>query len=722
MVASLLLPEKIRRPTPFGLRRARLEDPLVRVDGPGLTLVCAPAGSGKSTLLARVAAAAELPVSWYRVTADDAAGDTLTSHLAVALQLTRTVEPGHPAPAWEVEDLVAAAQAANTPRLLFVDDLHEIAGTHAERMFETFVALRPQSLRLILASRRTPEFNLSLLRAAGAIHEITSDDLRFRVWEVEELFTLVHREPLSPETAAALTRRTAGWAAGLQLFHLANTRKTASARQQAVSSLGPRARLIRSYLTRNVLDELPEGRRSFLVLTSALGLLTGALCDALLGTTDSAAVLEELERDQLFTSSVDDGLTYRYHEVLQRHLEMTLLQEQGAASAREWYARCASLLEGVGAHGDALRAYAMAEDWAAITRLVQRIATDDTTAIAIEPEQLLPPTLVRSDPWLALAAARRRLRHGAIATAVAGFEHAATLLDEPRFREVCATECRTAGIWLPLATEVPGASDATSAWSARIRAMTRTAAPPRPGARRQPDPTDGRLGRDGVVGGVEALVAGHFETAAARFAEVAATTTGIDLARLAALLGGVVADAALGRSSDYAARLEEITLDADAGGYPWVSRLARGVLAAILAVSDNAPWRLDAFSELLTECDRAGDPWGAALLQLACAVAGGLVGHVAAPDRFADAERRFTELDAAGLAGWARTLTGRVHGGTGQAQPPARVQVVCFGGFEIVVDGQPADLHELRPRALALLRLLAVHHDTPIHRERSTLR
>src|SRR6476620_8650258 len=141
-----------------------------------------------------------------------------------------------------------------------------------------------------------------MMRAAGAIHEITSDDLRFRVWEVEELFTLVHREPLSPETAAALTRRTGGWAAGLQLFHLANARKTASARQLAVSSLGPRARLIRSYLTRNVLDELRPERRRFLVLTSALGLLSASLCDDLLDAADSAEVLEELERDQVFTT------------------------------------------------------------------------------------------------------------------------------------------------------------------------------------------------------------------------------------------------------------------------------------------------------------------------------------------------------------------------------------------------------------------------------------
>ena len=34
------------------------------------------------------------------------------------------------------------------------------------------------------------------------------------------MFISVFHEPLSPESAAALTRRTGGWAAGLQLFHL----------------------------------------------------------------------------------------------------------------------------------------------------------------------------------------------------------------------------------------------------------------------------------------------------------------------------------------------------------------------------------------------------------------------------------------------------------------------------------------------------------------------
>ncbi len=58
---------------------------------------------------------------------------------------------------------------------------------------------------------------------SGELVELDSDALRFRSWEVEELFRVVYREPLSPEAAAALTRRTGGWAAGLMLFHLATS-------------------------------------------------------------------------------------------------------------------------------------------------------------------------------------------------------------------------------------------------------------------------------------------------------------------------------------------------------------------------------------------------------------------------------------------------------------------------------------------------------------------
>src|SRR2546426_8332588 len=41
----------------------------------------------------------------------------------------------------------------------------------------------------------------------------------------------------------------------------------------------------------------------------------------------------------------------------------------------------------------------------------------------------------------------------------------------------------------------------------------------------------------------------------------------------------------------------------------------------------------------------------------------------------------------------------------------------CFGGFSIAVKGRPVDLSAVKPRARAVLRLLAVHAGNPVHRE-----
>jgi DNA-binding SARP family transcriptional activator len=49
---------------------------------------------------------------------------------------------------------------------------------------------------------------------------------------------------------------------------------------------------------------------------------------------------------------------------------------------------------------------------------------------------------------------------------------------------------------------------------------------------------------------------------------------------------------------------------------------------------------------------------------------------------------------------------------------PRAVQVSCFGGFRVQIAGEHVDLGSLRPRARALLRLLALSPEHDVHRER----
>ncbi len=445
MAKDVVLQEKLRVPEVTGLARERLEKPLLDDPPTVLDVVVAPAGSGKTTLLSRVAAAASVPVGWYRTTADDSTEKRLVTHLAGALAGLVEMDG-----AVAMADLLSALDRwSGSGGLLILDDLHEIADTPAEKALERFVSLRPRRLQLICGSRRIPDVNVPRIRVSGSFREIGSDDLRFRSWEVEELFASVYHQPLRPEAAAALTRRTGGWAAGLQLFHLATMGRTAAERHQAVADLGGRSKLVRSYLARNVLAELPDDRRQFLLRTCTLGRLSGPACDDLLETSGSHRVLEELENAQLFTFTDDGGTYFRYHEVLQSHLEMALVEEYGPAEARSWYLRSACVLESLCELRSAARAYAKAGDWVSVSRLVQDTGGTRIDATVVDDAHLLPASTWQHDPWLALANARRLVREGALQRAAEAYQHARTLYEEPNYQQMCRYEIQVVSMWLP---------------------------------------------------------------------------------------------------------------------------------------------------------------------------------------------------------------------------------------------------------------------------------
>jgi DNA-binding SARP family transcriptional activator len=754
---AVILTEKLRRPEPGGLGRDRLESPLVEgVPGSRLHVVVGPPGSGKTTLLARVCAAATVPTAWYRLTADDTVEATLLAHLARALGDI----VGRPLDHRTMSDLLADVERSpDTPALLVLDDVHEIADTLSERSLEQFVALRPQGLRLIVGSRRHPDLNTLRLRLWGELHETCGDDLRFRSWEVEDLFRNVFHCPLAPEAAAALTRRTGGWAAGLQLFQLATRGRSRAERHRAVNELNGRSRLIRSYLVRNVVGELPEDRRRFLLTTSTLGTLTGELCDRLLDTVGSASVLDELEQQQLFTSSDDDGRTFRYHEVLRAHLEWALLEEYGPERARSWYARSAALLESAGMVSAAVRAHARAENWGAVAALVQTRGSDPATT-STGMDVVLPPAVVRFDPWLSLTEARRQMRAGAVTTAAAIFEQAENLLDEPAFRDSCRRERAVALMWT---AAPPDPRSAPVHWSTVVRAATRRVdtVPLRSGA------DDGaRLGA-----GLALLLAGDLTGAAA-------VTGPLDEAsdpthRLLGRLTDAVVTG-LDGPADLAGGLGRIALEAEYAGLPWVERLSRGLAEAFLVAQGAPAWRAEACDAVRGECERAGDLWGAAVLQMALATAFRTADPGRSAEEFAAAGRCFLRLDAPVPATWCEVLGAAVlaeqgdpdaaaiagrgaatarrlglvravdvadavvsHGaGAAAAAPdgadpaapdrratagthrPPPMSVHCLGPFRLEIDGVPVDLTGLRPRARAVLRMLAMAAGREIHQER----
>lgn len=750
------VPFKTQLPTPVGLARARLEDALLGPDAPGTALIVAPPGAGKTTLLGRVAAASGA-AAWYAVGAEDRQEAALVGYLSHALL---GLQGPVPVPRDGIDGLLAALGDGLAPvaQVLVIDDVHEIAGTPAEAALERFLLLRPAPMRVLLGTRRPPSFNTARMLAGGDLVELSGDDLRFRSWEVEELFRTIYQEPLTPETAALLCRRVGGLAAALQLFHLSVRGQTHLERQAEVVGLNGRSRLIRSYLTRTVLDGLSAELRQFLLRTSPLGILDGALCDALLKRMGSAQVLRGLAAEQLFTTTPDDGLTYRYHQVLRDHLEVALVDELPPAEVTALHTRAAQVLERSGHHTEALRAYKRAGDWGSAARLVrERVGVADPDVGVLTTGGLQPAE--QNDPWLAVARTRRLLRQGSIDAALHALRLVEAAADDPDLAAYCAQERQQASAWL--GSKTAPVDDLRTPLGA-LRALTRTVNIPR-----VPDNVDPKWG---LVTVVAHLLGGRVAEARSELDRVYPALAAGTWPRLAAGILGALLDLEVpGRRRHCCATLEDLSLTADVEGYPWLARVAQGLQACLLLETPGVAWRIDACDSAIDACRRDGDAWGELLVRSLTGVA------MARQREYAEAHRHLKQaaatallLGAPVLGFWIHALTlgvtaaeGKPVMGTGPvraapgrhpgledvaavlatcrrvvhrgradridrvavAGPPgglvsdAGPLVQCLGGFRLHHHAD-VDLMPLRPRARLLLMLLAMHHGSDVHRER----
>jgi DNA-binding SARP family transcriptional activator len=647
-----VVPAKVRAPRVRWLPRERLDKLLPQLWTHRLGLVVAPAGSGKTTLLAGWAASSDHPVAWYRAESTDGTEAALVACLEAAFATAVASLPR----GWRsIEDGAAALEATlRTNVLLIVDDLHTLTGSPAEAAFERFVDYAPPTLAVLAGSRTLPAFNLSRRRVSGALLEIGGDDLRFRSWEVERLFRDFYEDALRPDELARLARRTEGWSAGLQLFHLATRGKPRDERVRILAGLGSSSRFVRDYLARNVVAELPDELRNFLVRTSVLRRLSGPLCDALLGRTGSRALLEELERRSVFTVALDDEGTFRYHEVLRSHLEAILVAESGESGARAQARRAGELLVADGAVAEALAAFSRAEDWSAVDELLEEHGSHlvDGHGAWID---TLPPALLVQDPWLTLATARRHRAEGRWAQAITAYGNAEALFGGGDPGAVCRRERAALSAWLD-----PHPTPGTD-WTGWLRAAVAreplarraqgsgTAA----GAPRLATSAAGSGVGDMLAGGLAALIAGRVRDARLLLDDAARGATDSPTLGTAAALGGAVAGLLAGDARG-AVEAEAAVAAAERLGVPWLAQVGRAALAMARTPIGSEYGRADA-AAVRHAAGREHDEWAEALAALAEGWAA-LDQPTEAVEPLEIAITRFRSLGAASLEAWARSL------------------------------------------------------------------
>jgi LuxR family maltose regulon positive regulatory protein len=343
-LAALLLESKTTPPGfPSGLvERTDLIDAL-RSGGSRLVTVTAPAGYGKTSLLADWQQGEERATGWLSFRAEDddpAAVLRLLAHActpfaseadSVFSRIATSEDSllGRMAPT-----LALALSRCERPFVLFLDDVHVLEDDRCIDALEVALDRVPDGSQVVLASRHHPA-RLARRRLTASAAHVDASALRIDAGGAARIADEVGAH-VSVDVLEEWVDRCDGWAAGIHMCALVS-------KSRPFASIGDHD-ILSDYLYQECLRDLPEDTREFLLRCSILTVHIPDLCDAVLGRSDSAHVLRDLEARQLFVTADHGRRSYRLHPLFREYLLGEFQLGSGASAsdlhrrASQWFA------------------------------------------------------------------------------------------------------------------------------------------------------------------------------------------------------------------------------------------------------------------------------------------------------------------------------------------------------------------------------------------------
>jgi len=391
-VTATILTTKLYRPTISEALESRAEL-IARLEdnhrARALSLITAPTGYGKSTLASMWLDASETPGCWISLDEDDNDPHSFLRYVVAAIQSVA------PEISLNSQALVAAstfppaATVAHTllndleklPQriLLVMDDLHVIRTQAVHDILGGLLRHPSSRMHLVLISRSDPPLPIASLRAYRLVTEVRARDLRFSMVQTAGLLSKVLRRHVDEATAALWMERTEGWVSALHLAAIAL--RDSESHDLELDDIPVDSHYIQGYLLAEILNRLDPMLKVWLFVIARLDRFCPALCTAVaqpdLMAAQSDLTGEEfvqwLRRENLFIVSLDsENCWFRFHHLFQRQLQILGEERlQGAEIAMihrhagTWFAQ-ANLID------EAVRQFALAEDFAAAEVLVVR--------------------------------------------------------------------------------------------------------------------------------------------------------------------------------------------------------------------------------------------------------------------------------------------------------------------------------------------------------------
>jgi len=395
--------------------RPRLSRQLNEAMRHGVVLLSAPAGYGKTTLLAEALQELEIPAGW--ISLDDGDNDlgSFWMYVVSALQnvdpalgqpvLDAFESPEPPPMRWLLTSLVNTLSNLDHDIALVLDDYQAIESLAIHDGVGFLVEHMPPSFHLVIAGRADPPLPLARWRARGVIAEIRVEELAFTNAEAATFLEKAVGTVRNAKDLEILEQRSEGWIAGLKMAALSLAgKKDVSGSIYVFSGAN---RYILDYLAEEVLARQSPRVRQFLLETSILERLSGALCDAVTEQSDSQSMLIQLERANLFISALDaERCWYRYHQLFADVLRRQLTAAEPARVSR-LHGRASMWFEKEGRIDEAIDHSLMGGDGARAVSLIEseapRMLGQGQAARLMRYALRIPEPLLLGSPWLCVS-------------------------------------------------------------------------------------------------------------------------------------------------------------------------------------------------------------------------------------------------------------------------------------------------------------------------------
>lgn len=322
-----------------------------------LRLLCAPAGSGKSRLLRECAqhCPENTVLRWLEMNGQPMTEGALHEWLAEVLGQQQATP----------DCLGRTLARQRSPLWLMLDDVPLGTDAGFDGALNQLIQHSSAQVGWWVGTRRRPAWPLARLLLAGELCELGAAELALDSPELQQVLDATGERSLLPQVDELLAQ-TGGWYAGVRLKLL----EAANARHRERE---PDGCLIRSYVERELLDELTPLQRNALCALACLPRFDAELCEYVLEVDGGTALIGELRSRGAFIDALGgESRAYRVQPVIAR----ALVQRLDGAARRAIHRRACQHCSARNLVSEAIDHALLAGEHDVAASLIERLSRD----------------------------------------------------------------------------------------------------------------------------------------------------------------------------------------------------------------------------------------------------------------------------------------------------------------------------------------------------------